>query len=70
MILVGEQFWRRLIDFDFLVEQEMIEAEDLALFEFAESAREVWDRIERWYADRGRQIFESSDDLIESNSTD
>jgi uncharacterized protein (TIGR00730 family) len=70
VILVGEEFWRRLIDFDFLVEQEMIEAEDLALFEFAESAREVWGRIERWYADRGRHIFESSDDLIESNSTD
>jgi uncharacterized protein (TIGR00730 family) len=57
VVLVGESFWRRLIDFDFLVEQDMIDANDLALFEFAETAQEVWDRILAWYALRDASIF-------------
>ncbi len=60
VILVGERFWRRAVDFDFLVEEGMVEASELTLFQFAETAREVWDRIIGWYADRGRSIFETS----------
>jgi uncharacterized protein (TIGR00730 family) len=68
VILVGEAFWRRVVDFDFLADQEMIDEEDLSLFSFAESAQEVWNRIERWYEERGRAIFERADDLLEADS--
>jgi uncharacterized protein (TIGR00730 family) len=60
VILVGESFWRRLIDFDWLVAEGMVDAADLALFEFAESAEEVWERILRWYASRGLSIIEGA----------
>jgi uncharacterized protein (TIGR00730 family) len=58
VVLVGERFWRRAVDFDFLVEQRMIDAEDLSLFEFAETAQQVWDRVLRWYEERNRSIFD------------
>ena len=60
VLLVGEKFWRRAVDLEFLVEQRMIDAQDLSLFEFAETAQEIWDRILRWYEERGRSIFDVS----------
>jgi uncharacterized protein (TIGR00730 family) len=62
VILVGEQFWRRAVDFDFLVEEGMIDADDLTLFEFAENAQEIWDRILSWYDERNRTIFDVAAD--------
>ncbi len=45
LILIGESFWRRLINFDFLLEQGLISRSDLQLFKFAESAEEAWQLI-------------------------
>ena len=70
VILVGEQFWRQAINFDFLVEEGMIESEDLALFEFAETAQEIWDRILRWYDDRNRSIFDVAADEPKPESSE
>jgi uncharacterized protein (TIGR00730 family) len=49
VVLVGEDFWRRAFDVDFLVDEGVIEAEDKELFWYAETAREVWDGIVSWY---------------------
>ncbi len=38
----------------------MIDPADLELFCFAESAEEAWSEILRWYAARGRSIFEAT----------
>jgi uncharacterized protein (TIGR00730 family) len=45
IVLVGERYWRRAVDFDFLVRQGMIVARDRRLFCYAESARDIWRRI-------------------------
>jgi len=58
VVLVGEAFWRKVVDFDFLVAEGMIEASDLELFNFAESAEETWQAIVDWYAVRGRSVFD------------
>ncbi|MDQ6683857.1 MAG: TIGR00730 family Rossman fold protein [Pseudomonadota bacterium] len=47
IILFGRDFWSRLIDFELLVETGMINAEDLGLFHFVETAEEAWS----WLAD-------------------
>ena len=60
VVLVGEPFWRRAVDFEFLVAERMIDASDLSLFEYAETAQEVWERILRWYEERNRSIFDVS----------
>lgn len=50
VVLVGESYWRRAVDFDFLAEEGVIDAEDKELFWFAETAEEIWDGIRRWHA--------------------
>lgn len=45
VILFDEQFWRRLINFDLLVEEGLISAADLALIQFVDSAEQAWQAI-------------------------
>lgn len=56
VILVGRAFWSRAFDADFLVEEGVIDPEDRDLFWFAETAEEIWDDIQRWYARAGRRL--------------
>jgi len=58
VVLVGEDYWRRAIDFNFLVEEGVIDSEDLDLFWFAEDAGEIWDDIQRWHKENGTPLFE------------
>ncbi len=46
IVLVGERHWRRVVDFDYLAEEGLIEAEDLELFGYAETAQEIWAAIQ------------------------
>jgi uncharacterized protein (TIGR00730 family) len=45
IVLAGEAWWRRAIDFELLAAGGMIGRRDLGLFSYAESAREIWERI-------------------------
>ncbi|MGB3271546.1 MAG: LOG family protein [Xanthobacteraceae bacterium] len=47
IVMFGESYWRRIIDFGALVEEGVIAAADLALFEFAETAEAGWDSLIR-----------------------
>jgi uncharacterized protein (TIGR00730 family) len=49
VILFGTEFWKRLIDFDFLVEQGTISSTDLGLFQYTDDPQEAWDRIRGFY---------------------
>ncbi|MCX5493618.1 TIGR00730 family Rossman fold protein [Kaistia dalseonensis] len=42
IVLFDQAYWRRVINFDALVEEGMIDASELKLFDFAEDAEEVW----------------------------
>ncbi|WP_289154789.1 TIGR00730 family Rossman fold protein [uncultured Salipiger sp.] len=56
VILVGRDYWARAFDADFLVEEGVIDPEDRALFWYAETAQEIWEDIQRWYARAGRPL--------------
>ena len=56
VVLVGEDYWRRAVDFDFLLDEGTIDPEDRELFWFAESAREIWDGILHWYRACGEPL--------------
>ena len=56
VVLVGEAYWRRAVDIDFLVEEGVIDSEDRELFWFAETAQEVWDGILRWHNASGEPL--------------
>ncbi len=51
VVLVGESYWRKAVNFDFLADEGVIDREDRDLFWFAETAEEIWSGILRWYAD-------------------
>ena len=57
VVLVGEEYWRRAVDFDFLVDEGVIEREDRELFWFAESAEDVWSSILAWHERRGTPLL-------------
>ncbi len=54
VILFGEEFWRKLINFDFLVQQGTIAEDDLKLFVFADKAKDAWEYI---------RLFHKSEDV-------
>ncbi len=45
IVLFGRRYWQRIINFEALIEEDMIRREDLALFEFADTASEAWDTL-------------------------
>ena len=47
VVLVGRDFWERLINWQWLVENGLITQQDLQLFHYAETAQEAWDLIGR-----------------------
>jgi len=42
VVLVGEAYWRRAVDFGFLAKAGMIRRRDLRLFRYADTAGEIW----------------------------
>jgi uncharacterized protein (TIGR00730 family) len=59
IVLVGEEYWRQAVNFDFLLSEGVIDPEDRALFHFAEDASSVWQYIRQWYRDSGDPIFDN-----------
>jgi uncharacterized protein (TIGR00730 family) len=57
VILVGEEYWRRLFDPDFLVEEGTIDPEDRELFWYGETAEQVWRDILTWYELKGEPLL-------------
>ena len=50
IVLVNSSFWRRLVDFEFLIEEGMIAPEDVQLFVMVDSADEAVDALREFYA--------------------
>jgi uncharacterized protein (TIGR00730 family) len=57
VVLVGEAYWRRVLDPEFLVDEGMIDLEDRELFWFAETAEATWQGILRWYEAAGAPLL-------------
>ena len=49
IILIGKEFWKRCVNFDYLVETGVINRDDLELFHFTDSPQEAWDMIKAFY---------------------
>lgn len=48
VILFGSDFWKRVIDFEALVEEGTIDEQDLDLFQYVETADEAWEILAGW----------------------
>ncbi|MBN8903676.1 MAG: 3-isopropylmalate dehydrogenase [Rhodospirillales bacterium 69-11] len=42
VVLFDQAYWRRVVDFDFLAAQGMVDQADLGLFHYADTAEEAW----------------------------
>lgn len=49
VLLFGREFWQKVINFDFLVEEGVISPEDIDIFQFVETAEEAATIIEKFY---------------------
>ncbi len=58
IVLVGREYWQRVVDFDFLVDEGVIAAEDRELFWYAETAEDVWRTILEWHEANGTPLLE------------
>ncbi|MCW5647915.1 MAG: LOG family protein [Sphingopyxis sp.] len=50
IVLFGQEFWQRVVNFEALVEEGVISARDLDLFRFVETAEEAWQIVQDFYA--------------------
>jgi uncharacterized protein (TIGR00730 family) len=49
IILLGTEFWKKCVHFDYLVETGVINRDDLELFHFTDSPQEAWNMIKAFY---------------------
>jgi uncharacterized protein (TIGR00730 family) len=49
IVLFGTDYWKRLINFDVMVEEGTISKEDLALFSYTDDPQIAWDTIKEFY---------------------
>jgi len=68
IVLVGETWWRRAVNMDYLLAEGMIRRADLRLFSYAESAREIWSGIRGWYRRQGEAVFQETASPMASKS--
>jgi uncharacterized protein (TIGR00730 family) len=49
IVLFGSDYWKRLVNFDFLVEEGVVSPQDLDLFKYADTPEAAWDAIREFY---------------------
>lgn len=49
VLLFGEAFWSKIINFDALVDEGVVSMKDLELFQYVESAEQAWAAIAAFY---------------------
>ncbi|WP_343590179.1 TIGR00730 family Rossman fold protein [Paracidovorax wautersii] len=49
IVLFGSEFWKKLVNFDALVEQGTISEADLKLFHYVDEPQQAWDVIKAFY---------------------
>ena len=50
IVLFGSSYWKRLFNFDVLIEEGAISPEDLDLLTYVDEPQEAWDAICKFYA--------------------
>ncbi len=57
VVLVGEAYWRKAVDIDYLVDEGVIDVEDRELFWYAETAQDIWEGLLCWYERNGQSLI-------------
>ena len=57
VVLVGKEYWERAVNFEFLKEEDVIEANDLNMITYADNAQEAWKAIIQWHKENKTPLF-------------
>ena len=57
VVFVGEEYWRRAVDMEFLDSEGVIDPQDRELFWYAETAEEIWQSILAWNERHGTPLL-------------
>ena len=57
IVLVGEEYWKRAINFEYLIDEGVITQHDRNLFWYAETAQQIWDSILHWHEANGTPLY-------------
>ena len=57
VVLVGAEYWNRLIDFNLLIEEGTIDEADVDIFKIVENAQEAFDHIIQWHTKRKTDLY-------------
>jgi uncharacterized protein (TIGR00730 family) len=57
VVLINRDYWQRAVDFDFLLDEGVIDDEDRDIFWYAETAQEAWQGILNWHEQSGGPLF-------------
>jgi len=57
IILLGKEYWQRVVDFEFLKEEDVISENDLDMVTYASSAKEAWEKIIQWHEENKTPLF-------------
>ena len=49
ILLLGKEYWQRVINFEALVDEGMIDEQDLSLFQYVDTAEDAWQIIKTYY---------------------
>jgi predicted Rossmann-fold nucleotide-binding protein len=49
IVLFGSDYWKQLVDFEFMADEGVISPEDIKLIEYVDAPQDAWDYIRRFY---------------------
>jgi len=64
IIMFGREYWERVIDFQFLADEGVIQDEHLELIQYAETPAEAWDIITRFHKPLGTAALVDAPRLV------
>ena len=56
IVLFGREFWERVVDWEALAEEGVINPDDLHLFRFVETAEEAWAYVSGYWSEKGETL--------------
>ncbi len=56
ILLFGEEYWKRVVNFEAMVEEGVIAPHDLDLIHWSEDAQEAWDFVTRYYEEHPEPV--------------
>jgi len=57
IVLLGKEYWQRVVDFEFLKEEDVISSNDLDMVISVDNADEAWKKIIQWHKDNKTPLF-------------